>query len=76
MREMAIYTLWFKNRYQANYVEKLYSILLQFFKFCGNPDAYKMEELRRKREKKPREYFSLEEVVNMVLERNEGEGQT
>ena len=51
MREMALYTLWVKSKWQNNYMKKLYSILLNFFKFCGNPEVYKMEELRSKREK-------------------------
>lgn len=66
MREMALYTLWLKSKYQNNYVEKLYSILLNFFKFCGNPEVYRMEELRPKREKKPREYYSIEEVRKLL----------
>ncbi|MCD6275458.1 MAG: site-specific integrase [Thermoplasmata archaeon] len=66
MKDMAMYTLWLKSKYQANYVEKLYSNLLQFFEFCGNPDVYRMKELRPKREKKPRVYYSLKEVRELL----------
>ena len=66
MKEMALYTLWLKSKYQNNYVEKLYSILLNFFKYCGNPQVYRMEELRPKREKKPREYYSIDEVRKLL----------
>ncbi len=66
LREMALYTIWLKSKWQNNYVEKLYSILLSFFKFCGNPQVFKMEELRPKREKKPREYYSIDDVRKLL----------
>ncbi len=59
---MAMYSLWMRTRYQANYVEKMYSILLQVVKFVGNPQSYQIEQYRPKREKKPREYYTIEEL--------------
>lgn len=66
VEQIAMYVLWLKRKYQANYVEKMFSILLQVLKFSGNSQTYQIEQYRPKRERKPREYYTLEELRTLL----------
>ncbi len=64
--EFAEFVIWLRSRYQPNYTNKIVSNMVRFLTFSRNPHIFELQEMIPKRELKPRDYYTTEELKMLL----------